>query len=73
MEILNRTKYKEAVQIVLDTRQASVSLLQRRMRLGYTEAAQLVDQMESDGIISPYMGSTPRKVLAKTVIWKDEQ
>jgi S-DNA-T family DNA segregation ATPase FtsK/SpoIIIE len=73
MTVIDRTKYKEAVKIVLETRQASVSLIQRKMRLGYTESARLIDQMETDGIISPYQGSTPRKVLAKTVTWKDEQ
>ncbi|ACT02025.1 FtsK/SpoIIIE family DNA translocase [Paenibacillus sp. JDR-2] len=55
--------YDQAVQIVLEAKQASVSLLQRRMRVGYTRAARLVDQMEARGIVGPYEGSKPREVL----------
>lgn len=55
--------FDQAVQIVLEAKQASVSLLQRRMRVGYTRAARLVDQMEAKGIVGPYEGSKPREVL----------
>jgi S-DNA-T family DNA segregation ATPase FtsK/SpoIIIE len=55
--------YDQAVQIVVEAKQASVSLLQRRMRVGYTRAARLVDQMEARGIVGPYEGSKPREVL----------
>lgn len=55
--------YEQAVQIVLEAKQASVSLLQRRMRVGYTRAARLIDYMESKGVIGPYEGSKPREVL----------
>lgn len=55
--------YEQAVQIVLEAKQASVSLLQRRMRVGYTRAARLVDQMEARNIVGPYEGSKPREVL----------
>ena len=55
--------YDQAVQIVLEAKQASVSLLQRRMRVGYTRAARLIDQMEAKGIVGPYEGSKPREVL----------
>lgn len=55
--------YDQAVQIVLDAKQASVSLLQRRMRVGYTRAARLIDSMEARGIVGPYEGSKPREVL----------
>lgn len=55
--------YEQAVQIVLEAKQASVSLLQRRMRVGYTRAARLVDSMEARGVIGPYEGSKPREVL----------
>nr|WP_244867388.1 DNA translocase FtsK [Paenibacillus cineris] len=55
--------YDQAVQIVLESKQASVSLLQRRMRVGYTRAARLIDSMEARGIIGPYEGSKPREVL----------
>lgn len=55
--------FDQAVQIVLEAKQASVSLLQRRMRIGYTRAARLIDYMEAKGIIGPYEGSKPREVL----------
>jgi DNA segregation ATPase FtsK/SpoIIIE, S-DNA-T family len=55
--------FDQAVQIVLDAKQASVSLLQRRMRIGYTRAARLIDSMEAKGIVGPYEGSKPREVL----------
>lgn len=55
--------YDQAVQIVLDAKHASVSLLQRRMRVGYTRAARLIDSMEARGIVGPYEGSKPREVL----------
>ncbi|GIQ65194.1 hypothetical protein PACILC2_37620 [Paenibacillus cisolokensis] len=55
--------YDQAVQIVLEAKQASVSLLQRRMRIGYTRAARLIDQMEAKGVVGPYEGSKPRDVL----------
>jgi S-DNA-T family DNA segregation ATPase FtsK/SpoIIIE len=55
--------FDQAVQIVLEAKQASVSLLQRRMRIGYTRAARLIDAMEAKGIVGPYEGSKPREVL----------
>lgn len=55
--------FDRAVEIVLEAKQASVSLLQRRMKIGYTRAARLVDQMEAKGIVGPYEGSKPREVL----------
>ncbi|OXM84730.1 DNA translocase FtsK [Paenibacillus rigui] len=55
--------YDQAVQIILEAKQASVSLLQRRMRVGYTRAARLIDSMEAKGIVGPYEGSKPREVL----------
>ncbi|MBD2845226.1 DNA translocase FtsK [Paenibacillus sp. IB182496] len=55
--------FDQAVQIVLEAKQASVSLLQRRMRVGYTRAARLIDQMEARSIVGPYEGSKPREVL----------
>ncbi len=61
-EILDEL-YEQAVRIVLEAKQASVSLLQRRMRIGYTRAARLIDQMEARSIVGPYEGSKPREVL----------
>ena len=55
--------FDQAVQIVVEAKQASVSLLQRRMRVGYTRAARLIDQMEAKGVVGPYEGSKPREVL----------
>ena len=56
--------YPEAVSLVRRKGRASISMLQRRLRIGYTRAARMVDQMEADGIIGPATGSsTPREVL----------
>ena len=55
--------YDDAVQLVLDMQTASVSLLQRRFRIGYSRAARIVDQMEQRGIVGPPEGSKPRQVL----------
>ncbi|MGM8214528.1 DNA translocase FtsK [Bacillaceae bacterium W0354] len=55
--------YEDAVQLVIDMQSASVSMLQRRFRVGYTRAARLIDAMEERGIVGPYEGSKPRKVL----------
>jgi S-DNA-T family DNA segregation ATPase FtsK/SpoIIIE len=57
--------YPQAVQVVVDAKMASVSLLQRRLRIGYARAARLIDLMEANGIVGPYEGSKPREVLAK--------
>jgi len=53
----------EAAQIVVDNQQASVSLLQRKLRVGYSRAGRLIDELESLGIISAHNGSKPRDVL----------
>ena len=56
--------YEEAVKIILETRQASVSLLQRRLGIGYSRAARLIDMMEDEGIVDPYQdGAKPRDLL----------
>jgi S-DNA-T family DNA segregation ATPase FtsK/SpoIIIE len=52
-----------AIEIVVTTQTASVSLLQRRLRVGYTRAGRLIDMLERRGIISGYEGSKPRRVL----------
>jgi S-DNA-T family DNA segregation ATPase FtsK/SpoIIIE len=54
---------ERAIEIVVQTQTASVSLLQRRLRVGYTRAGRLVDMLERRGIISGYEGSKPRRVL----------
>ncbi|WP_243289820.1 DNA translocase FtsK [Bacillus sp. FJAT-47783] len=55
--------YDDAVQLVVDMQSASVSMLQRRFRIGYTRAARLIDAMEDRGVVGPYEGSKPRQVL----------
>lgn len=55
--------YEEAVKMVLETRQASVSMLQRRLGLGYARAARMIDMMESEGIVGRLQGSKPRGIL----------
>lgn len=57
--------FDDAVRMVLETGQASVSMLQRRLRLGYTRAARLIDAMEAEGIVGPFRGSKPREILAQ--------
>jgi S-DNA-T family DNA segregation ATPase FtsK/SpoIIIE len=56
--------YDQAVAIVCETRQASVSYIQRRLQIGYNRAARMVEQMERDGIVGPTNGAKPRDVLA---------
>ncbi len=55
--------YDEAVELIIDMQTASVSMLQRRFRIGYTRAARLIDEMELRGVVGPYEGSKPRAVL----------
>jgi DNA segregation ATPase FtsK/SpoIIIE, S-DNA-T family len=55
--------FDDAVQLVMESGQASVSMLQRRMRLSYTRAARMIDSMEEEGLIGPYCGSKPREIL----------
>ena len=53
----------KAIEVVVAAQTASVSLLQRRLRVGYTRAGRLIDMLERRGIISAYEGSKPRTVL----------
>ena len=55
--------FAEAIDLVVRTGQASISLLQRRFRIGYTRAARLIDDLERRGVVGPFEGSKPREVL----------
>lgn len=55
--------YGDAVDLVVEMQTASVSMLQRRFRIGYSRAARLIDEMELRGVVGPYEGSKPRNVL----------
>lgn len=57
--------YDQAVAVVTETRQASISMVQRRLRIGYNRAARLIEQMEAEGIVSAPMGSKGREVLVQ--------
>ena len=57
--------YNDAVRVVITSGQASISHLQRRLRLGYGRAARMIDRMESEGIVGPADGSRPRDILVK--------
>ena len=59
-----------AVDVILETGQASVSMLQRRLKLGYARAARIVDEMEDKGIVGPFMGSKPRSILITKEQWQ---
>lgn len=60
-------KYDEAVELVTDLGQASISLVQRYMKIGYNRAARIIEQMEAEGIVGPSDGVKPRKVLARKI------
>ncbi len=62
-----------AIEIVFETGQASVSMLQRRLKLGYSRAGRLMDQMEACGIVGPFEGSKPRQLLMTQEQWQEKQ
>ena len=61
----------EAIDTVVDTRQASTSFIQRRFKVGYARAGRIIDQMEERGVISGYQGSKPREVLMSKERWQE--
>lgn len=63
----------QAVEVVIETKSCSVSMLQRRIKLGYSRAARIVDQMEELGVVGPYEGAKPRKVLVDRDGWHEIQ
>ena len=60
--MLDDPKYREAIEFVTDQGRASISMIQRRLRIGFNRAARFIEQMEADGIIGPQDGSKPRLV-----------
>jgi S-DNA-T family DNA segregation ATPase FtsK/SpoIIIE len=62
-----------AVDVILETGQASVSMLQRRLKLGYARAARIVDEMEEKGIVGPFVGSKPREIRITKEQWQAMQ
>ena len=62
-----------AVDVILETGQASVSMLQRRLKLGYARAARIVDEMEDKGIVGPFQGSKPRTILITKEQWEAQK
>jgi S-DNA-T family DNA segregation ATPase FtsK/SpoIIIE len=58
--------YDEAVRIVMETNQASISMIQRRLRIGYNRAARMVEQMEREGLVMPADGAKPREVRLRS-------
>ena len=61
-------KYDEAVAIVTETGQASISMIQRRLRIGYNRAARIIEVMEKEGVVGPSDGVKPREVLARSYL-----
>jgi S-DNA-T family DNA segregation ATPase FtsK/SpoIIIE len=59
--------YDKAVSIVAEAQQASVSMVQRRLRIGYNRASRLVEKMEQEGIVGPADGAKPRAVLIQSL------
>ena len=65
--------YEEAVRIILETQRGSVSLLQRRLEIGYSRAARLIDLMADDGIVGEYKGSQAREVFVTLDDWESQK
>ncbi len=64
-EIEYDEKYDEAVALITKTRQASISMIQRHLRVGYNRAARIIETMEQEGLVGPSDGAKPREVLAR--------
>jgi S-DNA-T family DNA segregation ATPase FtsK/SpoIIIE len=59
--------YDQAVRIVAETRNASISYIQRRLKVGYNRAARMVEQMEAEGVVGPQVGTKPREVFVSAI------
>ena len=63
--------FDQAVAIVADTRNASISYIQRRLKIGYNRAARIIEQMENDGMVGPQEGTRPRSVFLREATEED--
>jgi S-DNA-T family DNA segregation ATPase FtsK/SpoIIIE len=59
--------YDRAVAIVAETRNASISYIQRRLKVGYNRAARMIEQMENEGVVGPQEGTKPREVFVSAI------
>ncbi len=64
-EGMDDEKYQEAVEFVMERGEASISMIQRRFRIGYNRAARIVERMEAEEIVGPSDGVKPREVLKR--------
>src|SRR5262245_19425841 len=65
--------FDDAVRVVTETGQASISMIQRRLRVGYTRAARLIDMMELRGIVGPHLGSKAREILVSAAAGRQDE
>jgi len=56
-----------AIEIVAETRNASISYIQRRLKVGYNRAARMIEQMENDGVVGPQIGTKPRELFVRPI------
>ena len=67
------SKMEEAIKCVIEAGQASTSLLQRRLKVGYARAGRMIDDMEQMGVVGPHQGSKPRDVLMTYNEWLERR
>lgn len=67
-EAIANERYKEGIQVVFDEQTASISILQRRLRIGFISAVMIMDRLEEEGVVGPYNGPLPREVLVKKTV-----
>ena len=64
---------EKAIDVVVEMGQASTSSLQRKLKLGYARAARIIDELESMGVVGPYEGAKPRKVIMSKQQWAERR